>query len=63
LARSTSEALAWKEDALRETFERAERAAAGQPLDDKESLSLVQELFDHTARLETRRSQKSEATA
>ena len=56
LARSASQALAWNEGTIRETLQRAERAA-GHQLDDEDSLPLVQELFDYTTRLEMRRSQ------
>jgi hypothetical protein len=58
LARSASQALGWKEGALRETFERAEHATLSHQLDDRESLLLAQQLFDYTARLEPKRSEK-----
>jgi hypothetical protein len=58
LARSASQALGWKEGALRETFERTEHTASSHQLDDRESLVLAQQLFDYTARLEPKRSEK-----
>lgn len=58
LASSTSQALGWKEEALRKTFVQAEQAATSLPLDDLESLALAQELFDYIARLEPGRSKK-----
>jgi hypothetical protein len=58
LAGSTSQALGWKEEALRKTFVQAEQAAASLPLDELESLVLAQELFDYIARLEPGRSKK-----
>jgi hypothetical protein len=59
LARSASQALAWPEAGIRETLQQAERTAtSGQQLNDEEALPLVQELFDYTARLEMKRSEK-----
>jgi len=55
LARSANQSLAWKEEVLRETLERAEHIAPSQGMDDRESLSLVQQLFDYMARLEAKR--------
>ena len=58
LARSASQALGWKEEGLRETLERAEHMAPSQEIDDRESLSVVQELFDYMSQLEPRRLEK-----
>ncbi|HEX8835395.1 MAG TPA: DUF4350 domain-containing protein [Candidatus Acidoferrum sp.] len=58
LASSTSQALGWKEEALRKTLVQAEQAATSLPLDDLESLVLAQELFDYIARLEPGRLKK-----
>ena len=58
LARSTSQALGWKEEALGKTFLQAEQTATSLQLDDRESLALAQELFDYMARLEPGRSKK-----
>lgn len=58
LALSSSQALGWKEEALRNTFTQAEFTAISPQLDDRESLALAQQLFDYTARLEPGRSKK-----
>jgi hypothetical protein len=59
LARSASLALAWPEVGIRETLQRADRTAnSGQQPNDEEALPVVQELFDYTARLEMKRSEK-----
>jgi hypothetical protein len=55
LARSTNEALGWKQGPLLETLSRADRASRETKLSDADSLKLVQEIFDYTARLELRR--------
>ena len=60
LAHSAWEALGWKEQPFRETLEHAERAARLTELKDAESLLLVQEVFDYTARLDVRRTQPIE---
>jgi hypothetical protein len=60
LAHSAWEALGWKEQPFRGTLERAERAVRMTELKDDESLSLVQEIFDYTARLDVRRAQPIE---
>jgi hypothetical protein len=60
LAHSAWEALGWKEQPFRGTLERAERAVRMTELKDDESLSLVQEIFDYTARLDVRRVQPIE---
>jgi hypothetical protein len=60
MARSTSDALGWKQGPLQETLSRADRASRESKLSDEESLKLVQEIFDYTARLELRRPQTEE---
>lgn len=60
LARSASEALGWKEELFLATLDRAEQAVRMIELSDAESLKLVQEIFDYTARLEVRRTQPKE---
>jgi hypothetical protein len=60
LAHSAWEALGWKEQPFRGTLERAERAVRMTELKDDESLSLAQEIFDYTARLDVRRAQPIE---
>jgi hypothetical protein len=60
LAHSAGEALGWKEQSFRGTLERAERAVRQTELKDDESLPLVQEIFDYTARLDVRRTQPIE---
>jgi len=60
LAHSAWEALGWKEQPFRGTLERAERAIRQTELEDDESLPLVQEIFDYTARLDVRRAQPIE---
>jgi len=53
LARSASQQLLWDAAALGETLTAAENAATNFNIDSENSLKLVQELFDYTARLET----------
>jgi len=60
MARSTSDALGWKQGPLLETLSRADRASRESKLNDADSLKLVQEIFDYTARLELRRPQTDE---
>jgi hypothetical protein len=60
MARSTSDALGWQQGPLLETLSRADRASRESKLSDEESLKLVQEIFDYTARLEMRRPQTEE---
>lgn len=60
LAHSAWEALGWKEQPFRGVLERAERAVRQAELKDDESLPLVQEIFDYTARLDVRRTQPIE---
>jgi hypothetical protein len=54
MARSASEALGWKLAPISDTLSRADRATREAKLSDEDSLKLVQELFDYTARLEMR---------
>jgi Domain of unknown function (DUF4350) len=54
MARSASEALGWKLAPISDTLSRADRATREPKLSDEDSLKLVQELFDYTARLEMR---------
>lgn len=60
LAHSAWEALGWKEQPFLGTLERAERAIRQTELKDDESLSLVQAIFDYTARLDVKRAQPIE---
>jgi hypothetical protein len=60
LARSASEALGWQEEPFLGTLERAERASKIVELGDGESLLLVQEIFDYTARLDVKPMKTSE---
>jgi hypothetical protein len=54
MAKSASEALGWKLALISDTLGRADRATHETTLRDEDSLKLVQELFDYTARLEMR---------
>jgi hypothetical protein len=60
LARTASQSLAWEHGPLYGTLNRAERGMRTIDLQDEESLQLVQEIFDYTARLETRRPRTEE---
>ena len=55
LARSASLQFQWDEAALRETLVAADNAKSDSNLSSEDSLKLVQQLFDYTARLENNR--------
>jgi|SRR5450432_823353 Domain of unknown function (DUF4350) len=55
LSEHASESLAWRQGPLLDTLKRAESWSGMSKTKDAESLALVQELFDYTARLTLRR--------
>ncbi|HUJ33405.1 MAG TPA: DUF4350 domain-containing protein [Candidatus Acidoferrum sp.] len=58
LAHSAAQQLSWQEQPLLDALNAAENSSRNANLSDRESLHLVQALFDYTARLDPRRHQQ-----